>query len=207
MKILLLTYLFVYLFFGDDISVSRNMHLGLELWNLWISSPWFTKQPFVYHKSHSITMMWWTVYNQQKMLRETRTQLLRQLQNITFCYEKQYFAIFATVLRYTIWASILKRGIRAYAFETKRKKKLRNERVPDVGSRCRVTHLGFLFNLLYFAEYINLRSALIERSILTNNVILYLDVHCNVAAIQCSCHVNANWKKKTLKRYMLTFQI
>lgn len=33
-NILLLSYLFVYLFFGDDISVSQNMHLGLELWNL-----------------------------------------------------------------------------------------------------------------------------------------------------------------------------
>jgi len=107
-------------------------------------------------------------------------------------YEKQYFAIFATVLRFTIWAGILKREIRAYAFEIKRKKKLRNERVPDVGSRSRVTHLGFLFNLLYFAEYINLRSVVMERSILTNNVILCLAV----LAIQCSCHVNANWKKK-----------
>lgn len=134
-----------------------------------------------------------SVYNQQKMLRKTRTQLLRQLQNITLHYEKQYSAIFATVLRYTIWASILKREIRTYAFEIKRKK-LRNERVPDVGSRCRVTHLGFLFNLLYFAEYINLRSVLMERSILTNDVILYLDE--STVAFQCSCHVNANWKKK-----------
>ena len=87
-------------------------------------------------------------------------QLLQQLQNITLRYEKQYFAIFATVFRYTIWASIPKREIRTHAFEIKRKKTLRNERVPDFGSRCRLTNLSFLFNLLCFAEYINLKSVL-----------------------------------------------
>lgn len=93
-NILLLSYLFVYLFFGDDISVSQNMHLGLELWNLWISSPWFTKQPYVYHKSHSITLMWRSVYNQQKMLRETRSHA------VTTTASKYNFALWKAVFRY-----------------------------------------------------------------------------------------------------------